>query len=86
MIWIPKMTIKFNNPYERQPSNEAISIAKLMAQIDFEYGDCFGFKFGGDGDNGEFLAGLLDILIEAGYITYSSDPNRYDYYEPKEKI
>lgn len=34
---------------------------KFISDLDFhEGGDCFGFKSGGDGDNGEYLMYLLD--------------------------
>lgn len=40
-------------------------IARGIAEIDFEEcGDYFGWKFGGDGDNGETLMYLLDVLFE----------------------
>lgn len=40
-------------------------IAKAVADIDFtQNDDCFGFKFGGDGDNGEMLLYLLDVYFE----------------------
>ncbi len=45
------------------PRSEAI--ARGIAEIDFnECGDSFGFKFGGDGDNGETLMYLLDVYFE----------------------
>jgi hypothetical protein len=40
-------------------------IVRQLAAIDFAYGgDFFCFKIGGDGDNGEHLMYLLDILFE----------------------
>lgn len=45
------------------PRSEAI--AKGIAEIDYaENGDTFGWKFGGDGDNGEELMYLLDVYFE----------------------
>ena len=35
-----------------------------LANIDFENGDSFQFKAGGDGDNGEALMYLLDVYFE----------------------
>jgi len=38
---------------------------KDIASVDWEFGnDYFGFKSGGDGDNGEHLMYILDILLE----------------------
>ena len=38
---------------------------KDIAELDFQYGnDYFCFKSGGDGDNGEHLMYLMDILFE----------------------
>ena len=43
----------------------SIAIYKSVAALDFaEGGDFFGFKSGGDGDNGEHLMYLLDIHFE----------------------
>lgn len=44
------------------PRSEALY--KSIAELDFEYGDIFCFKSGGDGDNGEHLMYLLDIYFE----------------------
>jgi hypothetical protein len=41
-------------------SKQAEKMARDIAQLDFENGDIFCFKFGGDGDNGEHLIYLLD--------------------------
>lgn len=44
---------------------EAEKLAREIAAIDWLYGhDSLGLKFGGDGDNGENLAYLLDILFD----------------------
>ena len=44
---------------------KSIELAKAIADIDYKYnGDYFCFKFGGDGDNGEFLMYILDIYFE----------------------
>jgi hypothetical protein len=48
---------------------ESIRLARLIGDVDFEhYSDSFCLKFGGDGDNGETLAYILDDLIDAGLI------------------
>jgi len=41
---------------------EAIRLLKAMAKLDTE--DEAGFKFGGDGDNGEILLYLLSEVLE----------------------
>lgn len=44
---------------------EAKKLAKEIAAIDWMFGDDgFGFKFGGDGDNGDELIYLLNILFD----------------------
>lgn len=35
----------------------------FIARLDFENGDFFCFKDGGDGDNGEWLMGLFDAYF-----------------------
>lgn len=42
----------------------SIALAKAIEKLDFENGDFFCFKFGGDGDNGEQLLYLLDIYFD----------------------
>jgi hypothetical protein len=43
----------------------SITIYKSIEKIDFEENDdSFGFKAGGDGDNGETLMYLLDVHFE----------------------
>lgn len=42
----------------RHPKTEPLY--KRIAELDFEQGDVFCFKSGGDGDNGEMLMDLLD--------------------------
>jgi len=49
--------------------DESIQLARLIGEIDFHhYSDSFCFKFGGDGDNGETLAYIIDDLIDHGLI------------------
>jgi hypothetical protein len=48
---------------------ESESLARLIGEMDFyHYSDYFRFKFGGDGDNGETLAYIIDDLIDHGFI------------------
>lgn len=45
---------------------KSVKLYKEIERIDFKYGgDSFGFKSGGDGDNGEHLMYLLDIYFES---------------------
>lgn len=49
---------------------EADTLASLIADMDFQhFGDSLWLKFGGDGDNGETLAYILDALIENGIVS-----------------
>lgn len=44
---------------------KSIALYKRIAKYDFELNsDSFGFKAGGDGDNGEQLMYLLDVIFE----------------------
>ena len=46
----------------REDSNQ---LARELADLDWLFcSDSFGFRFGGDGDNGENLLYLLDILFD----------------------
>ena len=51
----------WENGIEHDPRSE--KIVRAIAEIDFENGDSFCFKIGGDGDNGEELMYLLDIYF-----------------------
>ncbi len=62
-----KMTSKINTRWELGIPHDPRSIAIYtgIAKIDVEEcGDTFGFKSGGDGDNGETLMYLLDVYFE----------------------
>jgi len=57
------ITKRWSEGTEHHP--EAEKLAREIGSIDWIFGDdSFCFKFGGDGDNGEMLAYLLDILFE----------------------
>lgn len=44
---------------------KSIELYKRISKMDYEHGgDAFYFKSGGDGDNGEHLMYLLDIIFE----------------------
>ena len=42
----------------------SVALYKRIARLDEANGDSFDFKSGGDGDNGETLMYLLDIIFE----------------------
>ena len=44
---------------------KSVEIYKFISDLDFENGDFFYFKSGGDGANGEFLMDLLDCYFES---------------------
>ena len=47
-------------------SPRSIELYEKLADADFRLGnDMLGFKSGGDGDNGEHLMYLLDIVLES---------------------
>jgi hypothetical protein len=57
------ITKRWENGTPHHP--EAERLARETAAIDWLFGgDNFCFKFGGDGDNGETLAYLLDVLFD----------------------
>ena len=44
---------------------ESMRLMKLIAELDFEFNnDYFQWKYGGDGDNGESLMYLMDMIFE----------------------
>ena len=62
---------KLGTMYHESPSEDAYILAKIIAAIDSKYGPYFDFGFGGDGDSGEVIATILDMLIERGVILLS---------------
>lgn len=57
------ITARWENGIDHHPRSD--ELVRKIAEIDFKYGsDFFGFKIGGDGDNGEHLMYLLDIVFE----------------------
>lgn len=60
-------TNRINDRWEQGIEHDPRSyeIYKAIAKIDYEEGsDFFGFKAGGDGDNGEHLMYLMDLYFE----------------------
>jgi len=54
---------RWKNGVEHDPRAEELAL--IIGDLDFTFADdSFCFKFGGDGDNGETLAYLLDIYFE----------------------
>ena len=57
------ITKRWENGIPHHPKSE--ELVTRIIDADFEYGgDFFCFKCGGDGDNGEHLMYLLDIIFE----------------------
>lgn len=65
---IKEIAGKISLDYEKHPLSESVFLGELIGEIDFLNGDSQGYKFGGDGDNGESLITILDALFEKGYI------------------
>lgn len=55
--------INYGMAKEHHPKSE--EIYRFISEIDFQHGDFFAFKSGGDGDNGEFLMDLLDCYFQS---------------------
>jgi len=54
---------RWENGTEHHP--KSVELFKALADIDFRFGnDCFCWKSGGDGDNGEELMYHMDIYFE----------------------
>lgn len=63
----PKIKDRWSDGVDHEP--ESIALVELIGQMDFEhFDDHFCWKTGGDGDNGECLAYIIDALIENGLI------------------
>lgn len=64
----PRIKDRWSDGVDHEPG--AIELVELMGLMDFEnFDDHFCIKTGGDGDNGEALAYILDALIENGLVT-----------------
>lgn len=59
---ISNPNIRWEKGLDHHPKAE--EMAREIAEIDYNNGDYFCFKFGGDGDNGEHLTYLLDCYFE----------------------
>lgn len=53
---------RWYNGIDHDPRSK--EIYEAISKVDFEFGDYFCFKHGGDGDNGEHFMYLLDIHFE----------------------
>ena len=63
----PKIKDRWSDGVSHEPG--AIGLVRLIADMDFEhFNDYFEWKTGGDGDNGETLAYIIDALIENGLV------------------
>lgn len=63
----PIIDDRWSDGVDHEPESE--KLVDLISQMDFEhFGDSLCIKLGGDGDNGETLAYILDALIENGLV------------------
>ena len=67
---IAEFVSKCRKPYhgptnDKSPCEDAYFVVELIAEIDYKFDDIMELKLGGAGDNGEILAGMIDLLIEA---------------------
>jgi hypothetical protein len=61
--WDINHNLRWENGYDHHP--ESIKLYKEMEDLDYKHNnDYHCFKSGGDGDNGEELMYLLDMLFE----------------------
>lgn len=60
-----KLTIEQRWEQDIPHDLRSVRMYEHIARIDHEQGDVFGFKSGGDGDNGEHLMYLLDDYFAA---------------------
>ena len=56
--------------FAKQHNPKSEELFKFISTFDFENGDYFCFKSGGDGDDGEFLMDLLDCYLRSRYGEY----------------
>lgn len=73
--WARDAGKRWEEGIDHHPKSEALF--KFIADQDFKQGDGFGFKSGGDGDNGEHLMYLMDMYFER---------EEYDPYEEVEQL
>lgn len=62
MVVLILMEIK-NYGFAKKHNPKSVELYKFISVLDFENGDYFCFKSGGDADNGEFLMDLLDCYF-----------------------
>ena len=49
--------------FAKKHNPKSVELYKFISTLDFENGDYFCFKSGGDGDNGEILMDLFDCYF-----------------------
>lgn len=77
MIVPPKIKDRWSQGINHEPGT--IELIKLIGEMDFHhFGDYFCIKTGGDGDNGESLAYILDALIENGLVEIKITASKID--------
>lgn len=61
------LNLKLSEDYgfAKDHDERSVRMFKAIEKLDFENGDTFCFKSGGDGDNGEMLMDLLDAYWKA---------------------
>lgn len=56
------------------PQEDAYTLMEIIHRIDYKFHDsALDLTSGGAADNGEYLAGILDILLETGIIVFNLD-------------
>lgn len=69
----PKIADRWSDGIDHEPGS--IELVELIKTMDIEnFGDYFELKTGGDGDNGETLAYIIDALIENGLVEIKLTP------------
>jgi hypothetical protein len=58
------LTIKERQEQGTPHHPNSIKFYMSLSTLDFNNGDVFGFKAGGDGDNGEHLMYLMDVIFD----------------------
>ena len=67
IIVAPKIKDRWSDGVDHEP--QSIKLVELIGRMDFiHFGDSLCLKTGGDGDNGETLAYVIDALIENGLV------------------
>ena len=72
----PIIDDRWSDGVDHEPESE--KLVDLISQMDLQhFGDSLCIKVGGDGDNGETLAYIIDALIENGLVKITF-PKKYE--------